>query len=331
MNQEDDNTNNGHQQQQQQQLQQQQQQHQDMLDMDPEQRAIAMENLAHLFLRNQLEQHSGTFNVIAPRERQWALELKQAVEEDSSRFDPLQDMEYAHHAIVAGGNVAEALTRIEGMQMFKREYHVTDTVEQAMEMLTDVYRQQPGFILHMDICPHTQEGVLVLDLAAFSPAATVASTKEMSSDETWRMHVVGFYYMFKTCQPSLASVREGLFELIECEGVSWTNISMEHENRLHAEMWGYYPLKWKKILAYNTALVANLAWSLIKPLMSEPMKQSLHLGCQLVESDPYYRMAPRRLSQLYLQPNPEIARQHTLMRARDLLAIRFQNEQNFRL
>ena len=108
-------------------------------------------------------------------ERAWALEVKHAVE-SNKELEPLSDMWYAHHAIIAQGNLDEALRRIQIMQTFRQEYKINHSVEQAHHYLSELIEQQPGFLLNLDVDLEQQISVNAFDVGCFNP------TKALQTD-----------------------------------------------------------------------------------------------------------------------------------------------------
>jgi hypothetical protein len=262
-------------------------------------------------------------------ERGWALDLKRALSE-SERFEntALSDMEIAEHAIVAKGNVVEAMVRIGGMEQFREEYGVTNSLEQIMTAFSDFMKQQPGYILHVDLLAN-QQSILALDLAAFSYAAAFQSSANKTADENWKTCVCATYFLHWALQPSIASMRHGNISALECDGFGWNNINLDFVRRLFEELMGYMPVHFHGINVYNTNVVANLMFSMAKPFMNQNMKRTLQLGLQVDE----YPGTPtaRRLSELYSQPNLEAAQVRVLQRIRTLAMLRLVKDQQFRL
>lgn len=285
--------------------------------------------------QQQMEQHEDEPDpsmLITEEEQDWALELKRAVtaSRDSFPSTPLiSDMEYAQHAIVARGNTQEALQRIIRQQHFYSEYGIDNTSEQAVHYLRELMKQQPGYILHLDYVSSTQESLIVTDPANYYPKRSMESTPEHSADYNWRVYAVGFYYLHHTVQPSLASIRQGLIAIQECQGFGWDNFRMEGSSRIFAEVFASLPLKYKSILAYNTHSVVNSVANLVKPFMTRSQRESLHLGCTIVEPDG--ASSNMRLSELFLQPTLEAAQEVLLQRVARLSTTRFCNETTFRL
>lgn len=288
-----------------------------------------LDAMANGFLQEQLDAIQDRSMMVLPEERQWALEIKQAVNE-AQHLEPLSDFDCVHMAMITRGNTPEALFRVQGMQEFRREYGVDSSLRQGAEVLERTMHLMPGFLLHLDNCPDTNEGILVWDASIFKPALLLSPSKEHGVDYYWKTYVVTCYYLYIICQPDLASIREGLTLILDCGRVEWDNVSMDFEKRMHDELRAYYPLKWKKILAYNTATIANVGWSLYKQFMNPHMRNCLQLGCQIICPDPTVS-SPTYLYELFLQPSLEESQFNILRRAVDLLTIRAENVRSFKL
>ena len=298
-------------------------------------------------------------------ERRCALEIEQAVAASSSMstdsstdsstddstqslsLSPLTAMQYAQHAVIAQGNVHQAMQRIHGMQHFQQLYEIDDTVEQGVQAVQALLEQQPGYILDVDSNPRDHESTLVMDMRAFHPAKALQQhtptashcTTSKNLHHNWSVLVRGHYYLNRACQPTLASVRQGLVMVLDCDGMEWDkNVNTELDLQLHAELGAHYPRKFQKIQAYNTASVANVWFGLCKRIHSNSNANgngntavaiervinqnqdpnihhqrnqdqdhsfygALQLGCKAVDIDA--SRAPRRMSEAYLPTNAQ--------------------------
>lgn len=75
----------------------------------------------------------------------------------------------------------------------------------------------------------------------------------------------------------------------------------------------------------RTPLVANVFHSLMKPIMSKEIQDTIHLGVKFDES------FDGRLDSLFLQPTYEIANERQVMTVKSFLEKRYHNDQHFRL
>lgn len=285
-------------------------------------------NNANNVIMNQNNPPRPNPQALSEDERDYALRLKSAVEA-SPEIPNLNDLQYAHHALVDTESVEVALHKISSLQTFRKTYGINDTVEQGLHCLRAFMAQQSAFVLHVDVNEQTHEAIRVLDVARLNPRAAMKPCPLRGVDHHWKEFVCGLYYCHTACSPYLSSIRQGVFEIADLHSLGSHNFSMEFEYRRHGELLDYFPLRVKTIMAYNTGYFANVAWNLMKPLMNENVKKRVQLGCQVLEEDG--SVSPRRLCEFYLQPSNEIAQESVLARARTLLQIRYQNEREFRL
>ena len=151
---------------------------------------------------------------LTDQECQWALEIKNAVMEDGD-LKELTDFEYAQHAIASKGDLEKALLKVGGLQTFREEYKVLDTLEEGLQALRAFQKQQPWFVLDVEYEPEFGHFVCVYDYGVMDPDAA------MKMPEDWRTYIVGLYYIFQLLQANLGSIREGLVHIVECEGMFW--------------------------------------------------------------------------------------------------------------
>lgn len=263
--------------------------------------------------------------IVLPEEREWAVVIKRAVLE-ADHLHPLSDYEYVQYAIISQGDIHDALERISAQQTFKTKYHIDDSVDQGRRYLGWVMNNIPGFVLYLDNHVETNESIIAWECSVFNPKEI------MKDDKAWEAYMTFSYYLYSLSQPTFASIRAGIVLLLDCAEVEWKNVSMEFQQRTHEELRNSYPFKYKRVLAYNTHLIANLGWSLFKKIMSPTMRDSLQLGCRIDLSPALDGPeALSRLRQLLFQPSQEVAQTNILRRAGDLLAKRVENVSTFKL
>ncbi|CAB9520487.1 expressed unknown protein [Seminavis robusta] len=277
------------------------------------------------------DQDNGTMT-LTQEEHGWACQLKQKVmettctasdDDQSPPLTPLTDMEIAQYALVSGGDVPNAMKRIQAMQAFRSTYGIHHSPEQGVEAIGTFLEQQAGLILCFDVDTVTWDGIRVVDVGALNPAAAVAS------EDTWRIFIRGDYYLYYTCQPTLATIRRGNHTMMDFSEFSWKQWNMELQYRFCAEMFAQYPIKFRQLLCFNTGTVANVCWSLVRRLYPTSLTNVLELGCEVPcqFGDDF----PKPLAHQYLQPSLQEAYCRQLLRAKDLLSLRAKNEQLFRL
>lgn len=269
---------------------------------------------------------------ITDDERSWALAIKEAVEH-SSQLDNLCDMFYAQYAIITEGDLPAALTRIQGMQTFLCAYSVDNSIDQGVHYLKEEMIQQPGFLLTIYIDVPRQISYLSYDCGMLRPDIAMGYSKCSRTgvmQENWKVIMAAAYYKKLACQPSLATIRNGFTVLADFGDYDWNNFSLEMSQSMFGELLDYYPMNWNHFFAYNTGYLANVLFGLAKQVMTPAMKESVQLGCSIVEPDNGSN-SKRRLKDFYYQPSREAAEESLLDRARLLLAARQCNEQTFRL
>ena len=204
---------------------------------------------------------------LTPTERQWALDLKTAIEEMRQNEEQqlpkghirMCDFDYAQWAIITMGNVDEAVRRIGTIQTFQKNYKIDHSVDQAAFYLNALMEQQPGFVLNMNVDLIRQESVNCYDVGKFQPKVALGcndgtSTSNGGIYDNWQICLGGVYYLKYACQPSLAVIRNGFMELIDFGEYEWENFSLEAQERLFGELLGDYPMFEKHLLAYNTGV-----------------------------------------------------------------------------
>lgn len=216
------------------------------------------------------------------------------------------------------------------MQRFREAYNLESNVspDKAMQYLQELVRLQPGFLLNLDICPVSGEGILAVDAGAYDPAVALQACGFL--EKNWEVHVCAYYYLAQCLSPSLQSLREGVFLMTDATNMTWKNIgNLHHEYRLHHELLSGIPVSMKAMMEYNSNSSAVLFWGLVKKVFPKEWLAVLEVGCQ-VECHNITKPT-QTLADLYLQPTPKEATCFLLRRARELLCLRAVNEAAFRL
>ncbi|CAB9505568.1 expressed unknown protein [Seminavis robusta] len=266
--------------------------------------------------------HQHSTMLLTQEEQRWALQLKESMV-NRPDLDEENDMWLAQYAIVTEGDISNALKRIARIQAFQKQYGVNNSVEQGVQMLSKLFQLMPGSILCLDVDPMKNEGLHIMDNGKQDHMAA------MASERNWRICLVGFYYYFLVCQPTLATIRNGQHTMADFVDFTWNNFRMEFFYQFNLEFGELYPHRFSGFLAFNTGTLANLMFALVKHVYSKALMSKVQLGCHipLGEEDE----VPRSLSEIYLQPSLEEANKRMLVRARELFTLRARNEANFRL
>ena len=276
-------------------------------------------------------------HLMSGQELQWALDIKQAVQDDPD-LNELSDYDYSVYALVTKGDLENALYRIQGLQHFREEYKIHDTVEEGMELIKAFCKQQPWVILDLAYFPisvvrnvQTAEEevgptanqtlmdgyfILVMDYAAWNP-------KALKTEEDWRIFLGGMYYICKAARSDLHSVRKGLISLVETLGMSWKNFSVDMFSRAWYHMYDYLPQQYQHIYWVHSSVMANITHSLLKTLSKE-LGRKVQLGRSLGECH-------SRLDTLYKVPSADQAQDKLLQTFEKYLHVGESNQGSFSL
>lgn len=257
-----------------------------------------------------------------------ALEIKIAVGANvNSNLSPLSDMEYVQHALVAEGDLQAAVAKITGLQEFRSYYQVNNTVEQGMHYIERLFQLHPGFCLHLALDEARHEVTRVMDMGAFDPQA--ATSQANGKDYNWKSTIVGMYYLYLCCQPSLGTIRNGVLEVLDCEEFGWKSFNEDMEHQMFEELRRHLPIQFQSILLYNTGPEATTCWNLLKHYINDNRKDVVKLGCQVTRQDGSRVTQP--LNSIFWRPTREESEANLLQQIRTLLELRFENEQAFML
>lgn len=226
---------------------------------------------------------------LTDEEREAALQLRQAAMDDPDVEVPC-DFECVQHALVANGNIQEALNRIVGLQHFRNEYDIKDTVEDAVQSINNLMEHHPGIVLHFEERPIQTAGfdddasreyggtyyLFVTDFNHIDSANAI---------EHPNFFIPGMYYCYQATFPHFDAIKEGHLNIVESEGVSWKDhiAHFEFHVKVASQIWQIYPAKVKEISIYNNPSAFNVIYSLMKPFLDDHFKQNVRLGCRLDE------------------------------------------------
>ena len=252
----------------------------------------------------------------APDKRQPLLPFN--LNPDPDTIGRLTDYDYAQCAITIGSLDTEVIVdRLYKLQSFRKEYKIYDTVEEGMGLIYKLMQLFPGYILSVDFAPRYGSYIFVFDFAAFFP-------ERLQTREHMRIYMGGLYYIFKCLSTNLKAVRSGVVFIAECEGTSQANFDMALEEKFMYELTSYFPFRHKECLWLNTPTVANIAYALLKPLVTREFLATWRMGCKL---DGY----EGRIDSLFKTPTQAIAQEQLLGRIDKFLAQRHRNEFEFEL
>ncbi|CAB9515736.1 expressed unknown protein [Seminavis robusta] len=251
-----------------------------------------------------------------------ALAIKAAVEADPS-LDNLSDYEYVQYALAhpaseersVGTIVAEY---VYAMQCFRREYRLTDSVEEGMHLFEQAAAQHPGFFLAVEYVSQSGNFIHIDDVAAFDPRKIVGW-------EERRKILGGMYYRYQGVCSTLQAIRSGVAIMVECMGANFSNFDAHVHEQFMVELFRCYPKRHKEVLFLNSPTVINVAHSLWKKYLSPNMKNAFRLGYQIEG------MEGQRIDELFKTPSPEVAQQHMVQKMGRFLKLRYRNQKTFSL
>lgn len=157
-----------------------------------------------------LESNDPRRMLITPDERRRALAIKQAVQEHPD-MQGVSDFMCAQCAIVDGDNLEASMERLYGLQCFKEEYHIDDTVQQGLDLFRKFTKLMPQY--HLCFTYHSARGVYVL---VYDNAGFYSSRVE--NDESIQLWLGSTYYHGAIITPDLEAARRGVIMIAECDG-----------------------------------------------------------------------------------------------------------------
>jgi CRAL/TRIO domain len=255
---------------------------------------------------------------ISPAEKARALAIKAAVEADS-RTRNLSDFEYVHYALTCREESLDVVCeRVYLLEAFKNEYKLLDEALQGVQLFAAYLTIFPGIVLAIDFLPNTGNYCVVCDYKAFRPA-------ERQTDEETRSCLGGIFYQKQASQPDFQAIRNGVSMMLECMGASFANFDSNKLEQYMIEFRRAYPIKQKEWFFLNANTIATLTYGMWKRFLPRHIQETFHLSHQ-VEG-----LGGTSLSTVYNTPTPEDAEKRLLVKVWQLLARRYQNQQNFSL
>lgn len=216
---------------------------------------------------------------LTPTELACAKEIKQAVVEQDGPdvAAKLADLEYAQLAMVTKGKLKRALKMIRRLQTFKEDHGIdpaTDTPESVLATIQQFERGSPGFFMSLGTNAATGRAVTVWRYAAFNP-------KNYHGTEEWKLCFAAFFYLLDAMAPDIATIREGMCMVCECEGMGWKNFSLEIEKHGAALYQDCYPVRFKEMTCLNAPVIFKAMYQLCKPFLSKHTKKILNMTGEL--------------------------------------------------
>jgi hypothetical protein len=250
---------------------------------------------------------------LSDEERRWALTLKAAVE-SSEELENLADLQYVQFALANHGDLHKMLERVQGLQDFRHEYNIHNTLEDGMSVITAFTKAHPYCLLSVAFDDVTENYGMVYD-------RTRIRFDHVSTEEEWRTFLGCPYYLFTMLCPDPHSMRNGIFLIGENDGFQRSQFSFDKIRTAWDHFLAHFPVFFRSIKFFHTNVVANLAYSMLKPFMRRDITDRIVVGCQFGAN----------ISSLYLMPDPDMAVYRALGRMDMFLTTRYQNEAKFSL
>lgn len=272
----------------------------------PQDEAVSMDYTGPLDPRRML---------LTSQERRWALAIREAIHQNP-KIDPVSDFVCAQLALTCADNVEDALWRASGLQTFRQEYSVLDSLAEGCRLVKDLVGLFPELYLSLSYAPSEHRYTLAYDLSKHSSQTIKDSHHNFI---TW---IKSGYYMAVMMNPDLAACRNGVNQIVECEGYQiHKNLDFTYFRKMHEELLNVYPQKMHKVQHFHTGVFVNLMTSMAKRFLPEEHHNKFQFGCQF----------DGRLNTFFHVPDVPTANQKLLARIEDNLQRHYANEQAFKL
>lgn len=141
------------------------------------------------------------------QEHEWALEFKAAVEQ-IPELDNLSDFMYAQFAIIAKGNLDDAIQKACGLQEFRHEYEILDNLQDGQRHIQKMIELFPEQMLAFSFSHDDGAYLLIHDVTKFDTTVL----KSPSQVNSW---MAATYYLHATMNPVFAAIRRGCIVVVE--------------------------------------------------------------------------------------------------------------------
>lgn len=251
---------------------------------------------------------------LSEEERNWALDIKKTIEGDPE-LDNLTDFKYAQLALMDKGNIEMAVERAHKLQLFREEYGVMDSQEDAGRHV----RKEIELMPRCYMCYIFEAGnyVMLANWSGFN-AECLADPENMVT------HMCANYYILTCYCPDFEAIRRGLvglFECADCHQKPVRTIDMQLYRKFWSELAAVYPMRFKKMKHFHTGVFINLLYSMIKRFLTPEIRKVIEVGCDF----------DGRLDEVYLTPTVEEANARLLQQIDEALGKRYENERAFTL
>lgn len=255
--------------------------------------------------------------VLSDEERQWAINIKNAIEQEED-MAPMSDFFYGQLAIVDKGDTEYAVERARMLQYFQQEYCIQENAEFSIKVGREFQRLMPEFLMALQYQKQSGNFLLALDISGLHAHGVEAN------EGTNRLFFQAIYYLCHAMNPDFKSIRQGPIILGENAGFDWKrNFGIKTMKRLWSELTGVYPYQFQKLKNFNTGVLYNVLVSMAKPVIPKDIYCKFEMGCKLEGGG--------NLATFFMTPNVQEANERFLDNCRIALETRYANEASFSL
>lgn len=218
-------------------------------------------------------------NLPTQEEVQWAKNIRLALKgedipsEVRLEADKMSDFFLLQLAIVSKGKVPKAIKRMTKYVSFKTQFRLDKfSYEEANQWAATTF---PGVVEGTGRRDVHSRVASCLDYSKFYPS-------KIRSEDDWSLLCKFFLGNMEASVTSLADARNGAVYLAQCNGISWSNFSMDMEHKLSKLYQESYPIKLKSIAMTNGGWLVNAFIGMCKWFLSKKIADRL-VTCE--ESD----------------------------------------------
>lgn len=255
--------------------------------------------------------------VLTKEEREWALQVKAAITQDSD-LDNLTDFVYSQLALsVPRGQMQEAMEKAHGLQALRRDKRLLDTSSQAKRIVKEFMEMFPGYLLALH--PNELEGGYIFVFDSTKQDAFTFSSNPKAFD----LWISTLYYALSAATCDFESNRQGLSLHVECAGFDFLkHFGIKVFTKVWTEGGLAFPVRWKALKHFHTSMFKNLLVSMAKRFIPKETHRKFQVGC-ISEAG--------LLDKVYQTPDAAAANRRFEENIMECLQRRFENERTFSL
>lgn len=257
--------------------------------------------------------------MLTQEEWEMAYRIKKEFRDPFNGLDMVSDYWCAQLAIAREGILDEHLEKLldmaKGIETFKREFNIRDTLEEGCRALQELVELVPTLLLYYGFDRIQGTCTCALDVNG------VDATNINSTPRNYDAFMVGLYYLHHAFSYDMETLRKGLVSQVDCGNVDWGKKSnFKIVKQVFAVLLSQYPVT---IIAshVNTGVIFNLLFGIAKKVLP---KKKMHIIRDCCTSD-------ISLSDFFMLPTVEATNARLVSALQESLKIRYQNEKRFSL